>query len=214
MLYVIATPIGNLSDISQRALDILKNVDVVLCEDTRVTGKLLHKFGIKKKMISLHQHSTDEKMIALLKQFDNIAYTSDAGTPGISDPGNKLVAKAYELEKEVCPIPGASAVTALLSVSGLPTDKFLFMGFMPRRGQKKVLEAIKASEITICFYESPHRIEKTLTALKDFVSDDRLIVVGRELTKKFETIYRGNITEMIEQIKPKGEFTVVIAGRK
>jgi len=212
MLYIVATPIGNLSDVSQRSLDILKEVDIVLCEDTRITSRLLNRYEIRKQMSSLHQHSTDEKIQKVLEEYENIAYVSDAGTPGISDPGNKLVQRAVEMGIDVSPIPGPSAVISALSVSGFPTDKFLFLGFMPKRGKNKVFETIKSSEYTVAFYESPHRILKTLEALAPFV-EGRKICVCRELTKKFESIYRGEILEVIKQVeeKQKGEFVVVIS---
>lgn len=212
MLYIVATPIGNLGDVTQRALQVLEEVDVILCEDTRVTIKLLNHFDIKKKSISLHQHSSEEKMVALLEQYENIAYVSDAGTPGISDPGNKLVAKARELGVDVSPIPGPSALISALSVSGFPTDKFLFLGFMPRKGKNKVFQQIKESEYTIAFYESPHRIMKTLTELIPFLTDKK-VCACRELTKKFESIYVGSIEEVVEQVEPKqkGEFVVIVS---
>jgi 16S rRNA (cytidine1402-2'-O)-methyltransferase len=211
ILYIVATPIGNLSDITFRAIETLKVVDAILCEDTRETKKLLSHFNIVKPMMSLHQHSTPEKVDALLQKYANVAYVSDAGTPGISDPGNKIVSRAVLLGKRVEPIPGACAVIAGLSVSGLPTDKFLFLGFMPHKGKTKIFETIKNSDYTVCFYESPHRVLKTLLEMKNFVTG-RNIVVGRELTKKFESIYRGNIDEVIEQVKDKqkGEFVVIV----
>ncbi|KKR07547.1 MAG: Ribosomal RNA small subunit methyltransferase I [Parcubacteria group bacterium GW2011_GWC2_39_14] len=212
MLYIVATPIGNLEDITFRALRTLKEVDVILCEDTRQTMKLLSHFQFSKHLISLHQHTSDEKMLALLKQYENIAYVSDAGTPGISDPGNKLVAKAVELNLPVCPIPGVAAVTTALSISGFQTDHFMFLGFMPLRGRTKIFNLIKDSDVTIAFYESPHRIIKTLEALKPIVGN-RLFCVCRELTKKFETIYRGTVDEVLPEIskKVKGEFTIIIS---
>jgi 16S rRNA (cytidine1402-2'-O)-methyltransferase len=210
MLYIIGTPIGNLSDISFRAIETLKSVDVILCEDTRVSRKLLNHYEISKPTISLHQHTTDDKTKSLLEKYENIAYISDAGTPGISDPGGKLVELAVEADHEIVTIPGASAIISALSVSGLPTDKFTFLGFMPRRGQTKVLEFIQNAQYTTCFYESPHRILKTLEALKPFVSSERKVVIGRELTKKFETVYRGSLEDVLEQVKPKGEFVVII----
>ena len=214
MLYIVATPIGNLGDISKRALEILSTVDIVMCEDTRVTAKLLNHYELKKKMVSFHQHSTEEKMIRILEEYNNIAYVSDAGTPGISDPGNKLVAKAREMNIEIVPIPGASAIISALSVSGFPTDKFLFMGFMPRRGRTKVFEEIKNSKYTVAFYESPHRILKTLEELVPFILEKN-VCVCRELTKKFESIYVGPISKVIDQVKEKqkGEFVVVEIGR-
>lgn len=212
MLFITATPIGNLEDITFRALRTLKEVDVILCEDTRQTAKLLSHFNFSKPLIAIHQHSSDEKMIALLKQYENIAYVTDAGTPGISDPGNKLVEKAVELGLSVVPIPGVAAITTALSISGFATDHFMFLGFMPLRGRTKIFNLIKNSELTIGFYESPHRIVKTLQALLPIVGD-RKVCIARELTKKFETIYRGSLSEVIPEIinKAKGEFTVVIS---
>jgi len=212
MLFIIATSIGNLADISFRALDTLKNVDIIFCEDTRQTKKLLVRYKIDKKMISLHQHSSEAKITKLLAEYNNIAYVSDAGTPGISDPGNKIVAKAVELGIEVSPIPGPSAVVAALSVSGFPTDKFIFMGYMPNKSKTKIFEQIKNAKNTTCFYESTHRIMKTLEQLKEHLGD-RQICVCRELTKKFETIYRGTINNVLDELKntsSKGEFVVII----
>ena len=214
-LYIIATPIGNLSDMTLRALETLKSVEAILCEDTRETGKLLGHFEIKNKLVSLHQHTPDEKIKSLLEQFENMAYCSDVGTPGISDPGNKLVELAVAAGVNVVPIPGACAAITALSVSGLPTDKFLFLGYMPHKSKNKIFKQIAASEITCCFYESTHRILKTLGQMKAFVGLERKIIVGRELTKKFETIYRGNIDEVLAQLKAmsKGEFVVIISGK-
>jgi len=209
-LYIVATPIGNLKDITFRAIEVLKEVDIVLCEDTRESKKLLDAYNLDKKTASLHQHSTDEKIESLLNEFENVAYISDAGTPGISDPGNKIVAKAVELGKTVVPVPGVSAIITALSVSGFPTDKFLFLGFMPHKGKQKVFEEIKNSKHTAVFYESVHRIVKTLNEMKEVLEPDREILVARELTKKFETIYRGKVSEIIPMIKEKGEFVVVV----
>jgi len=212
MLYIVATPIGNLEDITFRALRTLKEVDAILCEDTRQTVKLLSHFEFSKPLISLHQHSSEGKMEALLKQYENIAYVTDAGTPGISDPGNKLVEKAVELNVQVVPIPGVAAITTALSVSGFQTDHFMFLGFMPLRGRTKIFNLIKNSEMTVGFYESPHRIVKTLEALVP-VAGERKVCICRELTKKFETIYRGPLNQVIPEIsqKAKGEFTVIIS---
>ncbi|MFH0815012.1 MAG: 16S rRNA (cytidine(1402)-2'-O)-methyltransferase [Candidatus Falkowbacteria bacterium] len=211
MLYIVATPIGNLKDITLRAVEVLKSVDIVFCEDTRQTKKLLDHYQIDKKMISLHQHSSDEKIAGLLRQFENIAYVTDAGTPGISDPGNRLVEIAIQLNVAICPIPGPSAAIAALSVAGFATDKFLFLGFLPKKGQQKVFEKIKNSDCAVCFYESPHRILKTLGALEKVLEPTRQMVICRELTKKFETIYRGTAEELLKQVKPKGEFVIIIA---
>jgi len=233
VLYVIATPIGNLDDISKRALDTLKSVDYILCEDTRVSQKMLARFGIKKPLIAYHQHSKLSKIneiLELLEQGKNLALISDAGTPGISDPGGKLVKEVVEWlsdKVEIVPIPGPSAITAIASVCGFAMDKFLFLGFPPQRNKrKKFFEEVISSKYPVIFYESPYRIFKTLTELRGMfprnvyggASPVNLeLVVGRELTKKFETIYRGAIDEVIEQIKkdapggsPKGEFVVAI----
>lgn len=216
ILYIVATPIGNLGDITIRALEILKGVDVIICEDTRHTKKLLSYYNISKPLSSVHQHSGEDRMRNLLEQSGKMAYVSDAGTPGISDPGGKLVALAQEMDISVVPIPGPSAIVTALSASGLPTDKFLFLGFMPHKGRQKVFDQIVASSLTVSFYESPHRILKTLEQLTKELDDTRVVVVGRELTKKFETMYRGTAQEVFEQVseKPKGEFVVVISPKK
>jgi len=212
-LYIVATPIGNLQDITARALETLKSVDVIFCEDTRVTGKLLNHYNISKKMISLHQHSSDEKIKSLFNQFGKIAYASDAGTPGISDPGNKIVKIAVESGFKIIPIPGACAAISALSVSGFPTDKFLFLGFMPMKGRARTYELIKNSENAICFYESNHRIERTLKELQENMPVNKSMILARELTKMFETIYRGRPEEILQELgsNPKGECVVVIS---
>ena len=211
-LNIVATPIGNMGDITYRAIDVLKEVDVILCEDTRQTKKILERYEFENKLVSLHQHSSESKIESLLNKYDNIAYVSDAGTPGISDPGGKVVELAYANDFEVVTIPGPSAIAGALSISGLPTDKFLFLGFMPHKGKGKIMEMIKESKITTGFYESPHRIEKTLEQLKEYIAD-RQIVVCRELTKKFETVYRGSIENIQEDLKVKGEFVVIVSGK-
>jgi 16S rRNA (cytidine1402-2'-O)-methyltransferase len=223
-LYIVSTPIGNLEDITLRALRILKEVDFVICEDTRHTLQLLNHFQIKKPLISYHQHSRLQKIgwiIDLLKQDKNLALVSDAGTPGISDPGNVLVSKVVsELgdKVQVIPIPGACALTTLASVAGLPTDKFLFLGFLPnKKGRQSLFELIKNSEQTVIFYESPYRILKTLEALAAILEPARLLVIGRELTKMFETIYRGTAEQVLEKVKVgqvKGEFVVLVVGKR
>ena len=223
IFYIVATPIGNLEDISKRALRILSEVDLILCEDTRKTKRLLDFYNIKKQTLSYHQHSKLKKIdyiVDLLKIGKNLALVSDAGTPGISDPGNSLVEEAIkrlEDKVKVVPVPGASAVIAAASVSGFPTDKFLFSGFPPvKKKRKKFFEEVTGSKYPVIFYESPYRILKTLAELKEI--DSKLkIVVGRELTKKFETIYRGDIGKVIKDIqndKIKGEFVVIVEGKK
>ncbi len=224
ILYIIATPIGNLKDITLRALEILKEVDFVLCEDTRQTLKLLNHYGISKPLISYFQHSKISKIehiVDFLKQGKKLALVTDAGTPGISDPGNALIKHVtYNMKHEeikIVPIPGSSALTAALSISGFPTDKFIFMGFPPhKKGRQKFFKEIAEAKYTIVFYESVHRIIKALEQLKNVIDENRQIVVCRELTKQFETIYRGNVSEVLDQIKDdkiKGEFVIIIHER-
>ncbi len=214
-LYIVATPIGNLKDISIRALHALDEVDLILCEDTRKSKKLLDHYNIQKPIESYHQHSNIKKIEYikdLLKQGKNLALISDSGTPGISDPGNKLISiLASELmnQIEIIPIPGPSAVTAVASICGFPMDKFIFLGFPPhKKGRQKFFKEVTEYKYPVIIYESPYRILKTLKELNNFGNFD--IVVGRELTKKFETIYRGKISEIIDKIVPKGEFVIVI----
>lgn len=221
-LYIVATPIGNLSDISFRAIDTLRSVDLILCEDTRVASKLLERYQIKTPTLSYHQHSRLQKVeeiVRLLKEGKNLALISDAGTPGISDPGNQLIDQLVNWpigQLKVVPIPGPSAVTAAASISGFPMDRFLFLGFPPlKKKRKKFFEEIISSKYPVIFYESPYRIIKTLNELSYYQSgrNDSKIVVCRELTKKFETIYRGKIDEVIKGIEKgeiKGEFVVVV----
>ena len=227
-LYIVSTPIGNLGDISFRAIDVLKNVYLVLCEDTRVTKKLLAHYEIKTPTLSYHQHSKLKKVeyiIQLLQKGKNLALVSDAGTPGISDPGSQLIAKLAEAKPrqiKIVPIPGPSAVAAAASISGFPMDKFIFLGFPPaKKKREKFFQEIVNSRHPVIFYESPYRIIKTLTELARCLhagmKDDKLsIVVCRELTKKFETIYRGTIGEVIKEIEKgevRGEFVVTVGKR-
>ncbi len=216
-LFVIATPIGNLDDISVRALETLKRVDFILCEDTRRTQKLLNCYDIKTKTVSYHQHSKIRKIEYILEllESNDLALVCDAGTPGISDPGNKLIEKIIESGKniEIIPVPGPSALTAIASVAGFPMDRFLFLGFIPhKRKRTKFFEKILNSEYPVIIYESCYRILKTLNQLKE-LNPDFEVVVGRELTKKFETIYRGRIDKVLKEIekdKVKGEFVIVV----
>jgi len=234
VLYIVATPIGNLSDITSRAIEVLREVDLILCEDTRVTKKLLARYGIRTPTLSYFQHSKLRKatyILEILEQGKDLALVSDAGTPGISDPGGKLIetiCKSYSqkkrslfLETKIVPIPGPSALIAAASISGFPMDKFIFLGFPPtKRKRKKFFTKIAKAKYPVIFYESPHRIIKTLKELKNsLICDDRIneykreIVVCRELTKKFETTYRGKIKEVIEKLekgKVKGEFVVIV----
>lgn len=216
-LFIVATPIGNLSDITFRAIKTLKSVDYIACEDTRVTSKLLSRYEIKKPMISYFQHSKvakSDKLISLLSKGNNIALVTDAGTPGISDPGQRLIEEATRAKIEVVPIPGPSAVTTALSVSGFPTDEFIFVGFLPhKKGRQTKLKELSQESRTIVLYESPYRIKRLLNEILEFCGD-REIVITRELTKKFEEIYRGKISEVILKIKEKGEFVIVIQGHE
>jgi 16S rRNA (cytidine1402-2'-O)-methyltransferase len=218
-LYIVATPIGNLEDLSLRALRILKEVDLILCEDTRVTKKLLDRYRIEKPLLSYHQHSKLQKLdyiISLLKGGKNLALISDAGTPGISDPGGKLVNEVVKWlsdQVKIVPIPGPSALTCAASVSGFPMDKFLFLGFPPKKKRRKrFFKEVIESKHPVIFYESPYRITKTLKELGR-MNEELGVVVCRELTKKFEAIYRGKINEVIEEIEKnqiRGEFVVIV----
>ena len=217
ILYIIATPIGNLEDITLRALRILKEVDLIACEDTRVTSKLLAHYEISKSLVSLHHHSPErqyEKIIEALKEGKSVAYASDAGTPGISDPGNKLVEAVISGGFRVVPIPGASALTAITSVSGIYIQQFVFFGFPPhKKGRETFFKNAATQDIPAVYYESPHRILKNLELLQKF-SPKKKIIIGRELTKMFEEIVRGDISSVSEHFKSdpekiKGEFVVV-----
>ena len=221
-LYIVGTPIGNLEDISLRALRILKEVDFILCEDTRVTKRLLDHYGIQTPTLSYHQHSKLQKIQEignLLQKGKNLALVSDAGTPGISDPGNKLVAEIAKTipEVRIVPIPGASATSAVASIAGLSMDRFLFLGFPPQKNKrKKFFEEVAASKYPVILYESPHRILKTLKEL-EAINATLQVVVARELTKKFETTYRGTVSQVIEQLQNdslKGEFVIVVSHEK
>ena len=218
-LYIVATPIGNLEDITLRALRILKEVDLIAAEDTRQTLKLLNHFEISKPLISYHRHNEDIKsniLIEKLKNGENIALVSDAGTPGICDPGEEVIKKAIEENIEVIPIPGACALINALIVSGLNTSEFLFLGFLPlnKKLRKEKFEEIKKSEKTIIIYEAPHKMKNTLQDLKDVIND-RKIVLSRELTKIHEEFIRKNINELLDNIDNlKGEMILIIEGKK
>ncbi|MBU0576985.1 16S rRNA (cytidine(1402)-2'-O)-methyltransferase [Patescibacteria group bacterium] len=215
-LYIVATPIGNLGDLTFRAKEILESVDLIACEDTRHASILLNHYKINKPRLSFHSHSGRtkvDKIMDYLKNGSDVALISDAGTPGISDPGYVLIQAALDDGVEVIPIPGPSAVITALCASGLPTDKFLYLGFLPtKKGRQTLFKKIADSEYTVVFYESPHRLIKTLTQLKDFLSPDSKVVVAKELTKIYETFYRGSISDVIKQIpeKPKGEYVIMI----
>ncbi|MFA5099149.1 MAG: 16S rRNA (cytidine(1402)-2'-O)-methyltransferase [Candidatus Paceibacterota bacterium] len=225
-LYIVATPIGNLKDITLRAIEILKEADFILCEDSRQTIKLLQKYGISKPLVSYFQHSKVAKTDYILEQLEKgkkLALVTDAGTPGISDPGNQLIELVVSRlpDVQIIPLPGPSALVAALSVSGFPTDKFIFMGFPPqKKGREKFFKKVAEAEYTVTFYESTHRILKTLEQLGKSLKTNTFnlkpnIVVCRELTKKFETIYRGSVDEIIEQLNKdknalKGEFVIAV----
>ncbi|MBP6883839.1 MAG: 16S rRNA (cytidine(1402)-2'-O)-methyltransferase [Candidatus Pacebacteria bacterium] len=221
-LYIVATPIGNMGDITMRALDTLKNVDLILCEDTRETKKILNKYGITKDTMSYHAQSKlakTDKIFELLENGKDLALVSDAGTPGISDPGAMLVSLVKEKfgdDVQVVPIPGASAVITALSASGLPTHEFSFLGFLPhKKGRETLFKEIAQSERTMVFYESPHRILKTLESLIKFCPTKK-VCIARELTKVYEEFKAGTPAELLEYleknpIKQKGEFTVLVS---
>lgn len=217
ILYIVATPIGNLKDITLRALETLKEVDLIIAEDTRVTSRLLQAYEIDKPMMAYHQHSdNEEKIIKLLKAGKNIALVSDAGTPGVNDPGGKLVEAVINtgLNISIVPIPGASAVMSLLSVAGIPLETFLYKGFVPhKKGRETFMKEIALLDYPVIFFESVHRIEKLLEQMEKFFPEHKRLIVGRELTKMFETVYRGTVGEVREQLKSdqiKGEFVVMV----
>ncbi len=219
-LYIVSTPIGNLEDITLRALRLLKEVDLIAAEDTRHTGILLKHFGIQKPLTSYFEGNELKKkewILSRLNQGDRIALVSDAGTPGISDPGFRLIQVAIENLIPIVPIPGPSAVITALSVSGLPTDAFLFKGFLPHKSKKRkdLLKQLEETKETLIFYESPHRLNETLKDILDILGD-REIVLTRELTKIYEEILRGKVSEIQHQLaekKIKGEITLVISGK-
>jgi 16S rRNA (cytidine1402-2'-O)-methyltransferase len=220
--YVVATPIGNLGDITLRAIETLKEVDLILCEDTRVTKRLLDKYSINKPTTSYHAQSKlskTDKIFELLEEGKNLALVSDAGTPGISDPGAMLVSQIKEKfknEVEVIPVPGASAVITALSASGLPIHEFTFLGFLPhKKGRETLFKEIAQAKRTMVFYESPHRILKTLESLNKFCPEKK-VCLARELTKIYEEFKTGTPSEVLEYltqnpVKQKGEFTVLVS---
>ncbi|MFH0969037.1 MAG: 16S rRNA (cytidine(1402)-2'-O)-methyltransferase [Patescibacteria group bacterium] len=218
ILYIVATPIGNLEDITLRALKTLKSVDFIACEDTRVANKLLNHYSIRKTLISYHQHSELKKIdliVNKLKEGKNIALITDAGTPGISDPGNILIAEAIKNNIEIHPIPGPSALAAMISVAGIDLQKFLFFGFPPhKKGRETFFKETINSEYPVVYYESPHRFMKNLELLK-LLGTDKRIIIGRELTKIFEQEVRGDVNEVLlyfkeNEDKIKGEFVVIV----
>ncbi len=219
-LYLVATPIGNLEDITLRALRVLKEVDLIACEDTRQTLKLLSHYGIQTRLVSYHEHNEMTKAAELVVDLEGgakIALVTDAGMPGISDPGFRLIALAIRHHVPVVPIPGASAFLAALVASGLPTDSFRFSGFLPSKSgqRRKLLESVKDSPRTQVFYEAPHRLLETLADIIEVLGSDRHIVVAREVTKLHEEFLRGRAGDILKQFKTrgsvKGEITLLIA---
>lgn len=212
-LFIVGTPIGNLKDITLRALRVLKEVNIIACEDTRRTKILLDHYQISKPLISYHQHSKLQKidyLVSELKSGKNIALVTDAGTPGISDPGGVLIAESIRSNIKVEPIPGPSSIAAILSVSGIPAEKFLFLGYLPKKkGRQTLLNNFKNFPFPIIIFESPERITKTLQDVQKFWGN-REVICGRELTKKFEEIIRGKISEILNKIRPQGEFVIII----
>lgn len=230
-LYIVATPIGNLEDITIRAIRVMREVDLILAEDTRVTGVLLKHYDIParnassiadaggdKPILSYHQHSDESKKLQILAQIlsgKNVALVSDAGTPGISDPGNELIDFILERSDRIpiIPVPGASAITTALSACGFNVSKFVFIGFLPKKKRTKLFKWLVDGEISFAFYESPNRILKTLDVLAENFGGEKRIFIGRELTKLYETLYRGTISEVKLQLgkeKVRGEIVVVV----
>lgn len=221
-LYVVATPIGNLADMSQRAIEVLDGVALIAAEDTRHSGKLLHHFGIKSPTIALHDHNerdASRAIVVRLQAGEAVALISDAGTPLISDPGYHLVAQARAAGCQVVPVPGASALLAALSASGLPSDRFVFEGFLPPKagGRTARLEQLKGELRTLVFYEAPHRIEASIAAMAAVLGADRPAVIARELTKTYETIHGDTLAGLSSWLaadanQQRGEFVVVVGG--
>lgn len=220
-LFIVATPIGNLGDFSPRAVEILQSVAYIACEDTRTSGVLLKNYQVNTPTFSFHQHNEHQKvgyLMELLGSGQSVALISDAGMPGISDPGFLAVRAAHQSGFTVSVIPGPDAVTTALAASGLPSDKFVFEGFLPpKKGRQTRLKELAGEERTVIFYESPYRLLKLLSGLKEHFEKDRLIAVCRELTKKFEEVNRGTVSEILEEYEQrpsvKGEIVVVVSGK-
>ncbi len=222
ILYVVATPIGNLSDITLRALEVLAAVDIIAAEDTRRSRGLLDRYGIDTPLTSLHERNEEARsaeLVARLTDGASVALVSDAGTPLISDPGYRLVSAAHDAGVRVVPIPGASAVPAALSVAGIATDRFVFEGFLPARANRRRerLALLAREPRTLVFFESPHRLRASLVDMRESLGASRMLTVARELTKQFETLYRGSMDQVIEAVEAdraatKGELVIVVAG--
>ncbi len=223
-LYIVATPIGNLQDMTYRAVEVLQQVDLILVEDTRIAVKLLQHYGIRRPMKALHEHNEEQlaaKIVQKIEQGSNIALISDAGTPLMSDPGFRLVRTAQKAGIQALTVPGACAAIAALSIAGLPTDRFAFEGFVPARmaAREQRLQGLKDEMRTLVFYEARHRIVAFLRSMQAIFGGDRDVVVARELTKKFETVYHGDLQSVVERIAgdeqaQKGEYVVMVRGMK
>jgi 16S rRNA (cytidine1402-2'-O)-methyltransferase len=222
-LYIVATPIGNLEDITLRAIKIISESDIILAEDTRVTKKLIDFLSVNYKLpptnlVSYHQHSDDQKKLEIyryLSEGKNIALVTDAGTPGISDPGNELIDFILKIDDKIriVPIPGSSAIITTLSICGFNINKFIFLGFWPKKKVTKLIDLLKPIKVPFAFYESPYRIFKTLKIIEDNFGMDTQVFIARELTKMYESTYRGTIAEVTENLqkdKLKGEIVVVV----
>lgn len=224
LLYIVATPIGNLSDISERAVDVLKQVSLIAAEDTRHSKTLLERFGIKTKVTAYHEHNEDkvaQQLIQQIQKGESVALISDAGTPLINDPGYNLVFSAHDNKIQVVPVPGPSAIITALSVSGLPTNKFIYEGYLPAKNTAREtrLKELKNESRTLVFYEAPHRIVESIKVMQEILGGERRITIARELTKQFEQIVRAPLNEInkkleTEEIKHKGEFVVIVEGAK
>ncbi len=224
LLYIVATPIGNLSDISERAVEILKQVGLIAAEDTRHSKTLLERFGIKTRVTAYHEHNEEkvtQQLIQQIQKGESIALISDAGTPLINDPGYNLVVSAHDNKIQVVPVPGPSAIITALSASGLPTNKFIYEGYLPAKNKAREtrLKELKNESRTLVFYEAPHRIVESLKNMQEIFGEQRRVTIGRELTKQFEQIVRDQLSVINkkienEEIKQKGEFVVVVEGAK
>lgn len=218
-LYIVPTPIGNLGDITYRAIEVLSQVDAILAEDTRQTKKLLNHYQVEKKLIPYHQHNEHKNLSMVIDKLvagETFAVCTDAGMPGISDPGFLLIREAVQAGINVITLPGAVAAIVALVNSGLPCDTFVYEGFLPhKKGKQTKILSLADEKRTTIFYESPHRIVKTLVMIKELLGDERGIVIGRELTKKFEEYVRGSVAEVLAHFEantPKGEFVLLVAG--